>query len=115
MILYDQQLQALGGPFVGDQILGVILLRNVERVHGPERADLQGDVHMHTVETDGRNTIEEMAEAARERGYEYMAITDHSQSLTIARGLTVETRLASSRIRIRKRRGGRSRSGVASG
>jgi DNA polymerase (family 10) len=52
-----------------------------------EAADLQGDVHMHTVETDGRNTIEEMAEAARERGYKYMAITDHSKNLAFANGL----------------------------
>ncbi|HZQ96536.1 MAG TPA: DNA polymerase/3'-5' exonuclease PolX [Candidatus Sulfotelmatobacter sp.] len=51
------------------------------------QADLQGDVHMHTVETDGRNTIEEMAEAARARGYKYMAITDHSQNLAFANGL----------------------------
>src|SRR5947207_13266614 len=49
--------------------------------------DLQGDVHMHTVETDGRNTIQEMAEAARDRGYKYMAITDHSQNLAFANGL----------------------------
>ena len=49
--------------------------------------DLQGDVHMHTIETDGRNTIEEMAEAARERGYKYMAITDHSKNLAFANGL----------------------------
>ena len=49
--------------------------------------DLQGDVHMHTVETDGRNTIEEMAEAAKERGYRYMAITDHSKNLAFANGL----------------------------
>jgi DNA polymerase (family X) len=49
--------------------------------------DLLGDVHMHTVETDGRNTIEEMAEAARERGYKYMAITDHSKNLAFANGL----------------------------
>ena len=49
--------------------------------------DLQGDVHMHTVETDGRNTIQEMAEAARERGYKYMAITDHSKNLAFANGL----------------------------
>ena len=49
--------------------------------------DLQGDVHMHTMETDGRNTIEEMAEAARERGYKYMAITDHSKNLAFANGL----------------------------
>jgi DNA polymerase (family X) len=49
--------------------------------------DIRGDVHMHTVETDGRNTIEEMAEAARERGYQYMAITDHSKNLAFANGL----------------------------
>jgi DNA polymerase (family X) len=49
--------------------------------------DLQGDVHMHTVETDGRNTIEEMAEAGKERAYKYMAITDHSKNLAFANGL----------------------------
>lgn len=49
--------------------------------------DLQGDVHMHTVETDGRCTIEEMAEAAKARGYKYMAITDHSKNLAFANGL----------------------------
>jgi DNA polymerase (family X) len=49
--------------------------------------DLQGDVHMHTVETDGRNTIEEMAHAARAHGYKYMAITDHSKNLAFANGL----------------------------
>ena len=52
-----------------------------------EQKDIQGDVHMHTVETDGRCTIEEMAEAARERGYKYMAITDHSKNLAFANGL----------------------------
>jgi DNA polymerase (family X) len=51
------------------------------------QTDLQGDVHMHTVETDGRNTIEEMAEAARAHGYKYMAITDHSKNLAFANGL----------------------------
>ena len=49
--------------------------------------DIQGDVHMHTVETDGKCTIEEMAEAARDRGYKYMAITDHSKNLAFANGL----------------------------
>ncbi len=51
------------------------------------QADVQGDVHMHTVETDGRNTIEEMAEAAKAHGYKYMAITDHSKNLAFANGL----------------------------
>ncbi len=41
-------------------------------------ADLRGDLHMHTIASDGRNTIEQMARAALERGYEYIAITDHS-------------------------------------
>jgi len=50
-------------------------------------ADIRGDVHMHTVETDGRCTIEEMALAARARGYQYMAITDHSKNLAFANGL----------------------------
>src|SRR6266849_5635568 len=58
------------------------------------QADLQGDVHMHTVETDGRNTIEEMAEAAQAQGYKYMAITDHSKNLAFANGLTDERALA---------------------
>jgi DNA polymerase (family 10) len=59
-----------------------------------ELSDIRGDAHMHTVETDGRNTIEEMAEAARHRGYEYMAITDHSENLAMANGLTDERALA---------------------
>ena len=50
-------------------------------------SELQGDVHMHTVETDGRNTIEEMAEAGRAHGYSYIAITDHSKNLAFANGL----------------------------
>jgi DNA polymerase (family 10) len=45
-----------------------------------ELADIKGDLHCHTVASDGRNTIEQMALAARERGYEYVAITDHSAS-----------------------------------
>ncbi|HMF90837.1 MAG TPA: DNA polymerase/3'-5' exonuclease PolX [Candidatus Angelobacter sp.] len=49
--------------------------------------EIQGDVHMHTVETDGKCTIEEMALAARERGYKYVAITDHSKNLAFANGL----------------------------
>ena len=58
-----------------------------------ELDDMQGDVHMHTVETDGKNTIEEMAIAARDRGYKYMAITDHTKNLAMANGLTDERAL----------------------
>ena len=50
--------------------------------------DIRGDLHMHTTASDGANSIEEMAAAARERGYEYIAITDHSQSLRITNGLS---------------------------
>jgi DNA polymerase (family 10) len=52
-----------------------------------ELKDIRGEIHMHTVETDGKNTIEEMAFAARERGYEYIAITDHTKNLAFANGL----------------------------
>jgi DNA polymerase (family 10) len=45
-----------------------------------EEGDIRGDLHSHTVASDGRNTITEMARAARERGYQYLAITDHSAS-----------------------------------
>jgi len=50
--------------------------------------DLRGDLHMHTTESDGANSLLEMAQAAEERGYEYIAIADHSQSLKITNGLT---------------------------
>jgi DNA polymerase (family 10) len=46
-----------------------------------EQSDLRGDLHCHTVASDGTATIEEMAQAARERGYEYLAITDHSATM----------------------------------
>ncbi|HZW06064.1 MAG TPA: PHP domain-containing protein [Phycisphaerales bacterium] len=58
-----------------------------------ELSDIRGDLHAHTTSSDGANTIEEMAAAARKRGYEYLAITDHSKSLRITDGLD-EKRLA---------------------
>jgi DNA polymerase (family 10) len=51
------------------------------------RADLKGDLHMHTTESDGRESLETMVAAAKARGLEYIAITDHSQSLSMANGL----------------------------
>lgn len=50
-------------------------------------ADIRGDLHSHTKATDGKYTIRKMAEAARERGYEYLAITDHTKHVTVAHGL----------------------------
>ncbi len=52
--------------------------------------DLRGDLHCHTSETDGVDTLENMARAARARGYAYMALTDHSRSLSITNGLSLE-------------------------
>src|SRR5499426_206619 len=52
--------------------------------------DIRGDLHMHTTWTDGKYTTEEMVEAARKRGYKYLAITDHSTSLGVAGGLSDE-------------------------
>jgi DNA polymerase (family X) len=52
-----------------------------------EEPDIRGDVHMHTHATDGKNSIREMAEAGIARGYEYIAITDHSKNLAMTNGL----------------------------
>ncbi len=52
--------------------------------------DIKGEVHCHSTWSDGVHTIEEMARAALERGYQYLVITDHSQSLGVANGLTPE-------------------------
>lgn len=52
-----------------------------------ESADIRGDVHMHTLATDGRNTVRELADAAAACGYKYIAITDHSRALAMTNGL----------------------------
>jgi DNA polymerase (family X) len=65
-----------------------------------ERGDLRGDLHMHSTETDGKDDVKTMAEAAKDQGLEYIAITDHSQSLAMANGLDEERALAhAARIR----------------
>lgn len=55
-----------------------------------ELADIRGDLHLHTAWSDGTDSMREMAEFARSLGYEYMAVTDHSRSLAIARGLSFD-------------------------
>ena len=55
-----------------------------------EMKDIKDDLHVHTEWTDGGNTIEEMAKAAKSRGYRYIAICDHSLSLGVANGMTPE-------------------------
>lgn len=55
-----------------------------------ELADIKGDLHTHTNWTDGTETLEDMARTAKARGYQYMALTDHTQNLAMTRGLTPE-------------------------
>jgi DNA polymerase (family X) len=55
-----------------------------------ELGDIKGDLHTHTNWTDGTETLEDMAKAAKARGYQYMALTDHTQNLAMTRGLTPE-------------------------
>jgi DNA polymerase (family 10) len=65
-----------------------------------DRADLRGDLHLHSTESDGKDDVRAMADAAREAGLEYIAITDHSQSLAMANGLDEHRALAhAARIR----------------
>lgn len=52
--------------------------------------DMQGDLHLHTNWSDGVNTIKEMVQEAKKLGYQYIAITDHSRSLRVANGLSIE-------------------------
>jgi DNA polymerase (family 10) len=66
-----------------------------------EASDLRCDVHMHTTESDGRERLETMAAAAQARGLEFIAITDHTQSLAMANGLD-ETRTLAHAENIRK-------------
>lgn len=63
--------------------------------------ELKGDLHVHSHWSDGVNTLEELAMEARRRGYQYLAITDHSKSLHVARGLT-EERICEQREEIRR-------------
>ena len=55
-----------------------------------EISDIKGDLHAHTNWSDGAHSIMEMAERANRKGYQYLAITDHSHSLRIAGGLSEE-------------------------
>ncbi len=66
-----------------------------------ELSDIRGDLHMHTRETDGRATLEEMVEAARQKSYEYIAITDHSKALSMTNGMD-ETRAVAMAARVRR-------------
>ena len=101
----EEVYQALGLSWVPPEMrenLGEIELAAEGRL--PELVQLdqmRGDLHMHTTETDGRATLEEMAQAARQHGYQYIAITDHSKSLAMTNGLD-EARVSAFAARVRR-------------
>lgn len=66
-----------------------------------ELADIRGDLHAHTTASDGKQSIREMAKAAKKRGYDYLAITDHSKAVRVANGLD-EDRLKKHADKIRE-------------
>ncbi|OEF95624.1 DNA polymerase/3'-5' exonuclease PolX [Desulfuribacillus alkaliarsenatis] len=89
----QELLQALELPYVEPEIRELPFLDAIADNKLPnlvQLSDIKGDLHMHSHYSDGIHSIEEMAKKAMELGYEYIAITDHSQSLKIAKGLTVE-------------------------
>jgi DNA polymerase (family 10) len=85
---------ALGLPWIAPELredqgeIEAGLAGSLPRLIGID--DLRGDLHCHTNWTDGTASLDEMATAARARGYQYMALTDHSRSLTITKGLSLE-------------------------
>jgi len=79
-----------------------IMLAEEKRIPEPVKlSDIRGDLHVHSNWSDGRDSIEEMALAARALGYQYIAITDHSKGLGIAHGLN-EERVKEQRAEIRR-------------
>jgi DNA polymerase (family 10) len=85
---------ALGLPFIPPEIRsGADEVARAARAELPAlvaRTDIRGDLHMHTSWSDGRDTVEAMVMAARALGYEYVAITDHSQTSAASRNVTIE-------------------------
>lgn len=83
--------EALGLPFIPPELRrGHDEIARAQEKELPSLihpADVRGDLHMHTTESDGDATIMEMAEAAKALGYDYIALTDHSQVLTVANGM----------------------------
>jgi DNA polymerase (family X) len=84
----EEVFAALGQPWCPPEV------RELPGVQPPptlvDVADLRGDLHCHTVWSDGRASVEEMALAARDRGYEYLAICDHTRSVRVVPGLDAD-------------------------
>ena len=87
----EQVFGAVGLPFIPPELRenrGEIEAATAGRLPRlVELADVRGDLHVHSEATDGHDTLEELARAAHERGYEYIAVTDHSRRLAMAHGL----------------------------
>lgn len=104
---------ALGLPFIAPELREtgkeVELALDGKLPELVTQGDLRGVLHAHTTESDGSDSLEEMAEAARERGYAYLGLTDHSQTAHYAGGLKVEEVAAQQRAveRLNKRYGNR--------
>ncbi|HWI81130.1 DNA polymerase/3'-5' exonuclease PolX [Ramlibacter sp.] len=86
--------RALGLPFIEPELRedrGEIEAARAGRLpHLVRMADLRGDLHSHTSESDGSDTLEAMARAAMARGWRYLAVTEHTQRLAVARGLDAQ-------------------------
>jgi DNA polymerase (family 10) len=84
-------LRTVGLPFIAPELREdrgeVEAARKGELPELIELGDIRGDLHCHTTATDGRNSLEQMARAAQQLGYEYLAITDHTRHVTVAHGM----------------------------
>ena len=87
----DEVYRYLGLPYIEPELREdhgeIEAARQGKLPHLVRLADIRGDLHAHTTESDGRGSLAEMAQAARERGYAYLAISDHSKRVTVAHGL----------------------------
>ncbi|MFW5955020.1 MAG: PHP domain-containing protein, partial [Guyparkeria sp.] len=94
----DEVFEAVGLPFVAPELRedrGEIEAAEARRLPDlVSLADIRGDLHCHTDATDGQHDLETMARAAQARGYEYLAITDHSKAVRVANGLDADRLLA---------------------
>jgi DNA polymerase (family 10) len=77
-------------PEIREGLYEIKLAEKNELPHLVESGDIKGDLHLHTDWSDGVNSLEDMVKAAQIKGYQYIAITDHSSGLGIARGLDAE-------------------------
>ncbi len=89
--------KALDLPYIPPELredIGMAEIFEGDAVHSVpklvELKDIRGEIHVHSQYSDGKNTVAEMAERAEELGYEYLAVSDHSQALKVARGVSVE-------------------------